>query len=112
MQAKDFLQYGKLEEFVSSVSETASGLLSYRHRAVLTLELQYDMSDGTGSARSRVRLNRNRYGYFSFHMVIRSMHWGFPDSFVFEVDGQVSALQVDHAHLLTETTGNNIRVKS
>ncbi|KAJ8366871.1 hypothetical protein AAFF_G00338650 [Aldrovandia affinis] len=40
MQAKDFLQYGKLEEFVSSVSETASGLLSYRHRAVLTLELQ------------------------------------------------------------------------
>ncbi|KAJ8361725.1 hypothetical protein AAFF_G00429470 [Aldrovandia affinis] len=40
MQAKNVLQYGKLEEYLSSVSETAPGLLSYRHRAVLTLGLR------------------------------------------------------------------------
>ncbi|KAG9330668.1 hypothetical protein JZ751_022528 [Albula glossodonta] len=43
MQRKDVLHYGKLEEFVSSISEMVPGLLSYRHRAKLTLGLQARM---------------------------------------------------------------------
>ncbi|KAJ8366967.1 hypothetical protein AAFF_G00336360 [Aldrovandia affinis] len=43
MQLKEVLHYGKLEEFVSSVSETTPGLLSYRHRAKLTLGLRARM---------------------------------------------------------------------
>ncbi|XP_036407627.1 TERF1-interacting nuclear factor 2 [Megalops cyprinoides] len=40
VQRKDVLHYGKLEEFVTSVSEMVPGLLSYRHRAKLALGLQ------------------------------------------------------------------------
>ncbi|XP_036453562.1 LOW QUALITY PROTEIN: TERF1-interacting nuclear factor 2 [Colossoma macropomum] len=40
MQQRDVMHYGKLEEFVTSVSETVPGLLSYRHQAKLTVGLQ------------------------------------------------------------------------
>ncbi|KAG7462139.1 hypothetical protein MATL_G00199520 [Megalops atlanticus] len=40
VQRKDVLHYGKLEEFVTSVSEMVPGLLSYRHRAKLALGLR------------------------------------------------------------------------
>ncbi|XP_053356481.1 TERF1-interacting nuclear factor 2 isoform X1 [Clarias gariepinus] len=40
MQQRDALHYGKLEEFVTSVSETVPGLLSYRHQAKLTVGLR------------------------------------------------------------------------
>ena len=39
MQQRDVMNYGKLEEFVTSVSETVPGLLSYRHQAKLTVGL-------------------------------------------------------------------------
>lgn len=34
------MHYGKLEEFVTSVSETVPGLLSYRHQAKLSVGLR------------------------------------------------------------------------
>ncbi|KAL7875767.1 hypothetical protein AOLI_G00107300 [Acnodon oligacanthus] len=40
MQQRDVRHYGKLQEFVTSVSETVPGLLSYRHQAKLALGLQ------------------------------------------------------------------------
>uniref|UniRef100_A0A3B1JTR0 TERF1 (TRF1)-interacting nuclear factor 2 n=1 Tax=Astyanax mexicanus TaxID=7994 RepID=A0A3B1JTR0_ASTMX len=40
MQQRDVMQYGKLEEFVTSVSESVPGLLSYRHQAKLTVGLR------------------------------------------------------------------------
>ncbi|XP_076843449.1 TERF1-interacting nuclear factor 2 [Brachyhypopomus gauderio] len=40
MQQRDAMHYGKLEEFVTSVSETVPGLLSYRHQAKLVVGLQ------------------------------------------------------------------------
>ncbi|KAL7880498.1 hypothetical protein SRHO_G00027520 [Serrasalmus rhombeus] len=40
MQQRDVRHYGKLEEFVTSVSETVPGLLNYRHQAKLTLGLR------------------------------------------------------------------------
>ncbi|KAJ8261597.1 hypothetical protein GJAV_G00156120 [Gymnothorax javanicus] len=40
MQQKDVLNYGKLEDFVTAVSEAVPGLLSNRHRAKLTLGLR------------------------------------------------------------------------
>ncbi|KAK1797233.1 hypothetical protein P4O66_008617 [Electrophorus voltai] len=40
MQQRDVMHYGRLEEFVTSVSETVPGLLSYRHQAKLTVGLQ------------------------------------------------------------------------
>ncbi|XP_060791569.1 TERF1-interacting nuclear factor 2 isoform X2 [Neoarius graeffei] len=39
MQQRDAMHYGKLEEFVTSVSETVPRLLSYRHQAKLTVGL-------------------------------------------------------------------------
>lgn len=47
------MHYGKLEEFVTSVSETVPGLLSYRHQAKLSVGLRarvrFKMSHGVGS---------------------------------------------------------------
>ncbi|XP_027034166.2 TERF1-interacting nuclear factor 2 isoform X1 [Tachysurus fulvidraco] len=40
MQQRDAMHYGKLEEFVTSVSETVPGLLSYRHQAKLCVGLR------------------------------------------------------------------------
>ncbi|KAK3546717.1 hypothetical protein QTP70_033372, partial [Hemibagrus guttatus] len=40
MQQRDAMLYGKLEEFVTSVSETVPGLLSYRHQAKLSVGLR------------------------------------------------------------------------
>ncbi|XP_072544900.1 TERF1-interacting nuclear factor 2 [Salminus brasiliensis] len=40
MQQRDVTHYGKLEEFVTSVSETVPGLLSYRHQAKLSVGLR------------------------------------------------------------------------
>ncbi|XP_076843545.1 uncharacterized protein LOC143488611 [Brachyhypopomus gauderio] len=40
MQQRDAMHYGKLEEFVTSVSETVPGLLIYRHQAKLVVGLQ------------------------------------------------------------------------
>ncbi|KAL6490876.1 hypothetical protein MHYP_G00012210 [Metynnis hypsauchen] len=40
MQQRDVRHYGKVEEFVTSVSETVPGLLSYRHQAKLALGLR------------------------------------------------------------------------
>lgn len=40
MQQRDVMHYGKLEEFVTSVSETVPGLLSYRHQAKLSVGLR------------------------------------------------------------------------
>ncbi|KAF5886419.1 TERF1-interacting nuclear factor 2, partial [Clarias magur] len=40
MQQRDAMHYGKLEEFVTSVSETVPGLLSYRHQAKLSVGLR------------------------------------------------------------------------
>ncbi|XP_061109142.1 TERF1-interacting nuclear factor 2 isoform X2 [Conger conger] len=40
MQRRNALHYGKLEEFVTSISEAVPGLLSDRHRAKLTLGLR------------------------------------------------------------------------
>ncbi|TSN12244.1 TERF1-interacting nuclear factor 2 [Bagarius yarrelli] len=40
MQQRDAMHYGKVEEFVTSVSETVPGLLSYRHQAKLSVGLR------------------------------------------------------------------------
>ncbi|MCI4377223.1 hypothetical protein PGIGA_G00201130 [Pangasianodon gigas] len=40
MQQRDVMHYGKLEEFVTSVSDTVPGLLSYRHQAKLSVGLR------------------------------------------------------------------------
>lgn len=44
MQQRDAMHYGKLEEFVTSVSETVPGLLSYRHQAKLCVGLRARVS--------------------------------------------------------------------
>lgn len=44
MQERDAMHYGKLEEFVTSVSETVPGLLSYRHQAKLSVGLRARVS--------------------------------------------------------------------
>ncbi|XP_051553813.1 TERF1-interacting nuclear factor 2 isoform X3 [Myxocyprinus asiaticus] len=40
MQRRDAVHYGKLEEIITSISETVPGLLSYRHQARLTMGLR------------------------------------------------------------------------
>lgn len=44
IQQRDAMHYGKLEEFVTSVSETVPGLLSYRHQAKLSVGLRARVS--------------------------------------------------------------------
>ncbi|XP_062850396.1 TERF1-interacting nuclear factor 2 isoform X2 [Trichomycterus rosablanca] len=40
MQQRDVMHYGKLVEFLTSISESVPGLLTYRHQAKLTIGLQ------------------------------------------------------------------------